>query len=51
MRRQTIQQIADLEVEIESKDINTLDLEKEHAAQIKTFQSFHQEEEARWLKY
>jgi hypothetical protein len=49
-RQETIQQLADLQVEMETKDIFSSDLEKEQAAQSKTFCVFRQEEEYWRLK-
>ena len=37
--------LAYLQMEMESKDITTLEIEKEQVAQIKSFRSFRQEEE------
>jgi hypothetical protein len=43
--QETVQQLSDLQVEMEIKDIFNSDLEKEQAAQRKTFCAFRHEEE------
>jgi hypothetical protein len=49
-RRETVQQLSDLQMEMEGKDITNLELEKEQVAQIKSFRAFRQEEEYWRLK-
>eukprot|EP00253_Pinus_taeda_P010428 PITA_10428 len=49
-RKETVQQLADLQWEMEDKDITTHELEKEQIAQIPSFSSFRKEEEFWRLK-
>jgi len=57
-RLETVQQLSDLQVEMETKDIFNSDLEKEQASQGKTLCAFRHEEEywrlksqSLWLKH
>jgi hypothetical protein len=49
-RQEIVQQLSDLQVEMETKDIFNSDLEKEQVAQSKTFRAFRHEEEYWRLK-
>ena len=44
-QRDSIQLLAYLQMEMESKDITNIEIEKEQVAQINSFRSFRQEEE------
>eukprot|EP00253_Pinus_taeda_P034008 PITA_34008 len=46
-RKETIQQLAELQLEMEGKDITTQELEKEQVAQLASFISFRKEEQFR----
>jgi len=50
-RREIVQQLTDLQMEMENKDITNQYLEKEHASQFNSFRAFRQEEEYWRLKY
>ena len=49
-RKETIQFLSDLQIDLESKEISASDLETEQAAQTKSFRSFCHEEETLRLK-
>jgi len=49
-KRDIFQQLADQQMEMESKDITNQDLEKEQAAQFNSYHAFRQEEEYWRLK-
>ena len=45
LRKMVVQQLADLQMQLESSDITTQALEKEQATQFVSFRSFRHEEE------
>ena len=43
-RKEVVQHLSDLQLDLESRDITTQELEKEQAAQFASFRSFRHEE-------